>query len=293
MKTPVISVIVPCYNQAHFLSEALESVLAQTYPDWECIIINDGSPDNTEEVAKEWCIKDIRFKYLKKENGGLSSARNAGLKRSSGKYIQFLDADDVIDKTKFDKQISQLKETSDFALSYCDYFPSTEFNLNEVYPGRYLTPKFKNGEYLAELITNWETRLSIPCHCFLFDSRLFLENNIFFDEKLPNHEDWECWMNIFALNPKVYFLNEKLAIYRIRSGAMCSDFELMKSGFSIAINKQIRKHKKNLRIHTLLKTKYQNINLKSRKNGISIYKMVFKNRIMKKLKQLLVKKFRI
>ena len=67
MSIPV-SIIVPCYKQAHFLKESLQSVLEQTYTNWECIIINDGSPDDTERIAKEWCARDLRFKNLKKEN---------------------------------------------------------------------------------------------------------------------------------------------------------------------------------------------------------------------------------
>lgn len=82
MDSALISIIVPCYKQAHYLGEALQSVLEQTYENWECIIINDGSPDNTEIVAKKWIEKDVRFRYLYKENGGLSSARNAGIKKS-------------------------------------------------------------------------------------------------------------------------------------------------------------------------------------------------------------------
>ena len=83
----LVSIIVPCYNQAQYLPETLQSVLDQTYTNWECIIVNDGSPDATEAVAQEWCEKDHRFIYLKKENGGLSSARNAGLKIAKGDYI--------------------------------------------------------------------------------------------------------------------------------------------------------------------------------------------------------------
>ena len=79
MNNPLVSIIVPCYNQAQYLPETLDSVLAQTYPYWECIIVNDGSPDNTEEIAKHYCEKDSRFKYVYKENGGLSSARNVSL----------------------------------------------------------------------------------------------------------------------------------------------------------------------------------------------------------------------
>ena len=101
-----ISIIVPCYNQAQYLDECLQSVLEQTYENWECIIVNDGSPDDTEVVAKKWLEKDNRFQYLYKKNGGLSSARNAGIKQAKGVYIQLLDSDDLLqkDKLKIHKQ---------------------------------------------------------------------------------------------------------------------------------------------------------------------------------------------
>lgn len=85
-QTPLISVIVPCYNQAQYLDECLQSVYDQTYQNWECIIVNDGSPDNTEEIVLQWTKKDARFNYLKKENGGLSSARNAGIDIAKGEF---------------------------------------------------------------------------------------------------------------------------------------------------------------------------------------------------------------
>ncbi len=83
----LVSVIIPCFNQGNFLSESLDSVLTQTYPHWECIIVNDGSPDNTDDIAQLYCNKDKRFRYLQKKNGGLSSARNAGLKVMLGEYV--------------------------------------------------------------------------------------------------------------------------------------------------------------------------------------------------------------
>src|SRR3989304_10450198 len=76
MNTPLISVIVPCFNQARFLRDCLDSVLAQTYPHWECIIINDGSTDDTRQVSLEYTSKDSRFRYVEQENRGLSGTRN-------------------------------------------------------------------------------------------------------------------------------------------------------------------------------------------------------------------------
>ena len=92
---PLISVVIPAYNAGQFLDKTLESVLSQTYENWECIIVNDGSTDNTESVVKKWCEKDARFRYFYKENSGASDTRNLGIKEARGEYIAFLDADDL------------------------------------------------------------------------------------------------------------------------------------------------------------------------------------------------------
>src|SRR5215212_8886473 len=88
--SPLVSVVIPCYNQAHFLGEAIESVLAQSHPNFEIIVVDDGSPDDTSEVAARY--PGVRL--VRQENQGLSGARNAGLARSEGEYVVFLDSDD-------------------------------------------------------------------------------------------------------------------------------------------------------------------------------------------------------
>ena len=107
---PKVSIIVPCYNQAQYLEDALQSVVFQTYKDWECIIVNDGSVDNTEIIAKNWLLKDNRFKYLHQENGGLSMARNSGIKLAEGDFILPLDADDKISSNYIEKAIEEFKK---------------------------------------------------------------------------------------------------------------------------------------------------------------------------------------
>src|SRR5215204_5307150 len=89
-RAPLVSVIIPCYNQAHFLGEAIESVLAQSYPHFEIIVVDDGSTDNTFEVASHYS----KVRLIRQENRGVSRARNAGLRESEGSYVVFLDADD-------------------------------------------------------------------------------------------------------------------------------------------------------------------------------------------------------
>jgi len=237
---PTITVIIPAYNQSRFLSDSLNSIIAQTYTDWECIIINDGSTDNTQDVVKSYLNKIDKFLYIEQSNRGLAATRNRGLDEAAGKYIQFLDADDVIGRTKFEKQLADLSKTNNLALSYTDYFSSTESDLTTPYPGgRYLPPTFvHNDNKLHDLIIRWEAQMSIPVHCFLFDARFFKDYGIRFDETLPNHEDWDCWMNIFRLNPKVYYIPEKLATYRIHTDSMVYDWDKMEKGFMKALEKQ-------------------------------------------------------
>lgn len=92
----LVSIIIPCYNKAAFLGETLQSVLNQTYTDWECILVDDGSTDSTLAIAKAYYEKDSRFHYFLKKNEGVSIARNYGIKRAKGNFIIFLDADDVL-----------------------------------------------------------------------------------------------------------------------------------------------------------------------------------------------------
>ena len=92
---PKISIIIPCYNQSLFLSESLESVISQTLSDWECIVVNDGSTDNSLSIANEYACRDQRIKVVSQENSGPSAARNHGVQESHGKFILFLDGDDI------------------------------------------------------------------------------------------------------------------------------------------------------------------------------------------------------
>lgn len=93
---PFFSIIIPCYNQAHFLSQCLDSLLVQEYKNWEAIVVNDGSPDDTSKVVQNYIEKDSRIKLVEKANGGLSSARNSGIANAIGNRFIFLDADDFL-----------------------------------------------------------------------------------------------------------------------------------------------------------------------------------------------------
>ncbi len=97
---PLFSVIIPAYNYGHYISESIESILNQSFQDWECIIIDDGSKDDTAEVVQHFTEKDARIKYHFQNNAGLSKARNMGISLAKGSYFQFLDADDLLESGK-------------------------------------------------------------------------------------------------------------------------------------------------------------------------------------------------
>ncbi|MCG9793895.1 glycosyltransferase family 2 protein [Flavobacterium algicola] len=223
-----ISVIIPCYNQAQFLDETLRSVLNQTYVNWECIIIDDGSTDSSKDVAMKWCTLDERFRYVFQTNGGLSNARNNGLQLAKGKYIQFLDADDLLKHNKFE---SQLRDLENAQVSVSDYFSFVDGNILELAKHRYLSPFVSEVNFKKDIILDWEYRISIPCHAVLFQKSLVVENCLLFNEALPNHEDWVFWTQLFYVSKNITNNKNVLALYRIRERSMSTNYVLMRDGF--------------------------------------------------------------
>jgi len=251
-----VSVIIPCYNQGHYLQDAIESVVNQTYSHWECIIVDDGSSDNTKEIANNYTQRDERIRYVYKSNGGLSSARNKGLENVIGKWVQFLDADDLLDSGKFSCQLQAVAVNKEIRgiLIYSDYDFGASENIFEN-SNRMISNQFGSGNYLQELIARWETDLIIPCHCFLFSSDFFLKEGIRFDETFPNHEDFDCWLMIFSKNPEVIFIDEILCRYRLSDHSMSANMKLMGEGFLQVLNKHLQFKSYPGEIHSLLKRK--------------------------------------
>lgn len=110
-KNPEISIIIPVYKVERYLRQCLDSVLAQTFTDWECIVVDDGSPDNCPAICDEYGARDPRFKVIHRENGGQGAARNSGLRIARGKYIGFIDPDDWADECLFETLHNLIEET--------------------------------------------------------------------------------------------------------------------------------------------------------------------------------------
>lgn len=234
----IMSVIVPVYNHEDYLETALKSVQAQSVGDWECVIVDDDSTDASAEIAKRFVRQDGRFRYIYQQNQGVSGARNTGLSAAKGRYIQFLDSDDVLEKDKWKLQLEWLLQQKQPALSYCDYY---RFEGSPV-SGRkpvWITPKLSITQPLRDLILKWETEISIAISCFLFDAWFFKEKGICFDETLPNHVDWDCWIQIFMLKPQINYVDAKLVGYRLQPKGLTRDFKRMREGFVKAIEKHL------------------------------------------------------
>jgi glycosyltransferase involved in cell wall biosynthesis len=214
MSAPKVSIIVPCYNQAQYLDQALQSVLDQIYTNWECIIVNDGSPDNTEEIAKKWIEKDSRFKYILKKNGGVSSARNLGLDKAKGAYIQFLDSDDLLGERKLEMSLQELNltanEGANLVISNFKMFKEDR-NITTV-PYCNLSAELFTFE---NLLYCWNASFTIPIHCGFFETSLFA--NLRFSEKLSAQEDWIMWVSLFQKGCRALFIDQTLVLYRINS----------------------------------------------------------------------------
>src|SRR5262249_4804693 len=106
----LVTIVVACFNYARYLPDTLESLRAQSHHNWECIVVDDGSTDETGAVAQAFIGKDPRFRYIHQQHRGLSSARNRGIRASRGQYIQFLDADDLIESRKLERHLHYLEE---------------------------------------------------------------------------------------------------------------------------------------------------------------------------------------
>lgn len=200
MPSPLISVIVPCYNQAQYLDECLQSVLDQTFSDWECIIVNDGSPDNTEELAKNWIQKDSRFKYLYKENGGVASARNYAISYAQGEWILPLDGDDKISEKYL--ELAEEKFCENPTIIYCEaeYFGE------------------KNGENILDDYSLEKILLQNLIFCTAFYKKSdWLKVGGYDLNMIYGLEDWEFWISILTReNKKVIKIPYLGFFYRIK-----------------------------------------------------------------------------
>jgi len=208
-QAPMVTVIMPTYNHAAFIGEAIDSVLCQSYPHFELIIIDNFSKDNTEDIVKSY--PDTRIRYYKFNNRGIIAAsRNYGIRLSHGKYVAFIDSDDIWYPAKLEKQIALMQKNPDIALCYVLYtylFRNGKLKGVLPDPGKRFRGDIFNQLYLFNPIANSGTMVK----------RSVLEEVGLLDEdpKLVGVEDADLWLRITRKKPVDYVDKEVLLAYRV------------------------------------------------------------------------------
>jgi glycosyltransferase involved in cell wall biosynthesis len=209
MFNPLISVIIPTYNRADYLAFTIQSVLSQTYTNIEIIVIDDGTPNNNNEVL---CEKFDNIKYIKIENsGGPAKPRNIGILEAKGNYFAFVDDDDLWLPTKLEKQVAVLKNNPDFGLvhSCCEVIDENGIKKNEII-GRPGSLDVKHGDVSMRMMGNWTLMMPTP-----LIRKEVVDAVGFFNEQIPPAlEDVEFWIRC-SFATKFYYIDEPLAQYRV------------------------------------------------------------------------------
>lgn len=222
----LVSIIVPCFNSESFIAETLNSVLNQNYNKWECILIDDGSTDNTIRCLKKYLNIDSRFKLICQNHSGVSRARNTGLENSQGEFIQFLDSDDLLGPRKLEIQILQLQSNPQldvvysgaryFKQNFRDFFP---LGRNEFFPTVELT------EFDKDVLSVVKKR-----NPFVTPSPIYRKKSIekvgLFDCQLTYLEDWDFQIRcaLENLTFQYYTFNPQVGPFiRLREGSLTSD----------------------------------------------------------------------
>lgn len=206
-KENLVSIITPSYNSSKFIEETIKSVLSQNYQDWEMIIVDDCSVDNSYEIAKRFSVVDCRIKVIRLEkNSGVAMARNAGINAANGRYIAFLDSDDLWLPQKLEKQIAFMRE-KDAVLSYTAYKKMDEAG------------RIRDGVVQVREKVSYSDLLStcdIGCLTAIYDSHKIGKLLM----PVVNHEDYALWLKILKKGFIAHGLNEPLAIYRVRKNSV-------------------------------------------------------------------------
>lgn len=221
----IVSVIIPAYNQGHFLAEAVNSVLAQTYPHVEIIVVDDGSTDDTAVVARSFT--DPRVRYVYKQNGGLSSARNEGLRHAQGQYISYLDSDDCFLPEKLAMLVGEMDAHSAVGFVAGQAIPVDEH-------GRHVGKKFD-----TPLPTDTkQLLLGNPLHVgSVLVRRDWQDKAGFFDESLRSYEDWDMWLRLAQAGCQMRYVPQPVSLYRFHTAQMTRDGRQMTTATFAVLDK--------------------------------------------------------
>jgi glycosyltransferase involved in cell wall biosynthesis len=282
----------PAYNMEKYIAQSIESVIAQTYNEWELVVVDDGSNDNTSLIVKEYAVKDQRIKYFYQENGHLAKARNTGISMAKGEIVAFLDSDDLWlpQKLKISLQIL-LESKVDLLFSESYHFDENIFDLSKAdYPVMGVLNMTYSGDEALRLFIE---RNRVPVLTVLvYKSKVTDLGG--FDTNLKKSEDFDLWIRLLKSGSIFKSISQPLSAYRMVNNSMSSSdrlsskfvLELLKKNFDLSqleqlkvihfIKAWIRKYI----ISTLTANEYSQLDMYMRhfKFDNKIYKIVFKLR---------------
>lgn len=206
---PTVSINLCCYNSEKYLRETLDSIIGQTYKDWELIIINDGSADSTESIINEYIKHGYPIVYHYQENRGLSYSRNEALKRSQGEYIAFIDHDDLWMPQKLEKQVSFLKDNSEIDFLYSNFYMLDQNKGKKSFAYKKLQP---SGFVFEKFLYRYPVGILTA----LVRKSAFDKLEEFFDFRLKLSEEYDVFMRILYAGQASY-IAAPLAVYRIHA----------------------------------------------------------------------------
>jgi teichuronic acid biosynthesis glycosyltransferase TuaG len=214
--SPRVSVVMPAYNAGRYVTESVRSVQAQSYAGWELIIVDDGSTDDTAEVAVGLAASDSRVRYVRRENGGQAAARNTGLREARGDVVAFLDSDDLWLPGKLERQLEVLDETG-ADLVYCDGYIFFEDGSPERAGFFAVVPGAADGPTMLKLLYAYNRIATLS----VLVRRQALDRVGPFDEsrRIQNCEDYELWLRMARAGCSFYGMPDRLMRYRRHSAS--------------------------------------------------------------------------
>ena len=235
-----ISVVVPVYNAEKFLKKSIESVLSQTYQNFELILINDGSVDNSEAICNKYAFADKRIKVISQKNSGPAASRNAGVRNAAGDFVFFLDADDFIDSKTFGALIAEYdKYQPDLVMSNFCKLENNGKIINQkatfIPDGEPFTDKIKIlsktdiADYVRHFLKHFSNHLISYCWARLYKLSVIKNNNIFANEDMRLFEDSVFNLEYLKYADKVVFVNEPFHTYTMPNNHITASMAIVKS----------------------------------------------------------------
>jgi len=216
---PLISVIMPTYNYGRFIEAAIHCLQNQTYPKWECIVVDDGSTDDTKEVVQRLAQNDARLRYIHQENQRQGAAKNTGIAACSGEFVQFLDSDDLIESQKLEMHVRYLVENASIDIVYGDLRYFDEDGSGELRRTMFGEEKswipYTSG-LGEEILRQFVIHNALPINAALV--RRALVNEIGeFDPRLPPYEDWDYWLRCVLAGKSFQFAEQEGTMALVRA----------------------------------------------------------------------------